>query len=432
MLPYAVGARVRIPIRLGGPQIYRRVMFMVAAILAVRALPAKALTLQNIIDDALKAGHASKMNRDQSTVFRAKVEQAYGAMGPQLKALGYQTKQDVSQSPRQSSDGTGLRLNLSQPILGLYKKQPVLAASSDMEAAFQAAINDNNMQLKLNIVEQYHSVLTAISDRDSYKETLSSAIQRVQETAQRVRVGRSRVSDLYAAKAQQAAAQAQYSQALASEQTARLNLAVMSGARPTIDLEDTVVLPAALEPAEYWLAFVEEHPALIAVKVQQTTTGSQLESIRRQRWPDLDLTSNYYLFRDEPLSKVKWDVGLQLTVSLFDGGVSTAQLREATAQASMVAEQVQEKRRILALKVQQNYELCASSLRQLPWLQEALKMAQKSFAAIDRDYKLGMATILEQIAASNAVAETKRQYNRQLYNAKASYLALRYNAGRPL
>lgn len=408
--------------------------FCVLSTISLLFLPLQVMgeTLNEVLDASMRASASTKINQSQASIYDARADQAGAIMMPQLKAIGSRSIQDVSQAQKLAADGTALRVNLTQPLMGLFKNQSAVAAVRDMATAFAASASDSELQLKLSIVDAYHAILTAISDREGYNESMTGATNRANATASRVKTGRSRASDLYAARAQMASAEALYEQSIAMESHARSNLAIISGLSATIPVVHSVVLPGALDALEIWLDGIENHPGVKYIAAQKAAAAMQVQAARRQRLPDLDFVSNYYLRRDAPYDKVRWDVGLQMTMPIYDGGLVTGKVTEVASQAEIYDVQLADKRRALALKIRQSYELCASSMRQLPALKEALSMSQKSFEAIDRDYKLGLATILEQIQAANAVADAKRQLNRQLMSAKANYAALKLNTGRAL
>jgi outer membrane protein len=271
-----------------------------------------------------------------------------------------------------------------------------------------------------------------MSDLQGYDEVQKIAAKRVKEISDRVKIGRSKPADLFAAQAQIASAEAQLEQAKTSVLTSRSTLAQISGLDLEADVIDQITLPPKVEPLELFLGAVGTLPSVKALEAQAEATDAQITAVRAQRIPELDLTANYYLKREERLKDVKWDVGLQLSWPIYDGGLISGRIREATAQKSLYTEQLSQKRRLSEMKIRQYHQMFESSLRTLPIFERAVTMAQKNHDAVAKDYRLGLANVLDLIQSSNSLAEAKRVFNRQTVNAKSLFVALKLAAGQGL
>jgi len=61
-------------------------------------------------------------------------------------------------------------------------------------------------------------------------------------------------------------------------------------------------------------------------------------------WPSLDLLGKYYTRRATFMKEIKWDVTLALSVPLFEGGRTTANMRRAASayrQSQLMLEELQ-------------------------------------------------------------------------------------------
>jgi outer membrane protein TolC len=59
-------------------------------------------------------------------------------------------------------------------------------------------------------------------------------------------------------------------------------------------------------------------------------------------------------------------------------------------------------------------------------------MAQKNYDALAKDYRSGLANLLDLIQSSNSLADAKRVFNRQIINAKSLLVSLKISAGQNL
>ena len=391
------------------------------------------LTIKNYLELAVEKNEVTRLNRAQKEQFEAKKDQALATVLPQLKLSGnYVQQQELAGTSPDDNKSSAAKVNLSQPLLGLYKGSKTLDVAKKQLKATELSGDDAVLQFKLSVNESFHSLISTMSDLEGYDEVQKIAAKRAKEISDRVKIGRSKPADLFAAQAQLASAEAQLEQAKTSVLTSRSNLAQISGLDLEADVVDQMTLPPKVEPLELFLGAVSTLPSVKALEAQAEATDAQLTAVRAQRIPELDLTANYYLKREERLKDVKWDVGLQLSWPIYDGGLISGRVREAAAQKSLYSEQLSQKRRLSEMKIRQHHQMFESSLRTLPIFERAVIMAQKNHDAVAKDYRLGLANVLDLIQSSNSLAEAKRVFNRQTVNAKSQFVALKLAAGQGL
>lgn len=393
---------------------------------------ATALGLKDFLNAAMTKNETSRINQTQKDQFAAKKDEAGATMMPQFKAIGAYVRQDVSQNSNINANSKSAKLNLTQPILGLYKNRSAVDYAQSQLDAIGYSGDDAVLQVKLSINDAFHSVLAAMSEVQTDEQVKDIADKRVKEVNSRVKIGRSRAADLYAAQAQLANAEAGLEQAKATEVNARNLLSQLSGLPAETAIADSTALPDHVDSVDRYVSAADALPGIRYLNAQRNATDLQIKSIRDQRLPDLDFVANYYLRRDEPLDNVKWDVGVQLTWAIYDGGLISAKVRESQAINQMYGIEADQKRRVVDLKIRQSYDQYVASLKQIPILEKSLNLAQKSYDAIEKDYRLGLTTILEVIQSYNTVSDAKRLYSHQLITAKSSLAALQLNAGQNL
>jgi outer membrane protein len=391
------------------------------------------LTIQDYLALAVQKNEVTRLNRAQKEQFEAKKDQALATVLPQLKLAGNYSQQQPSDGQVSTGNqSTTARLNLSQPLLGLYKGSKTLDVARKQLEATEFVGDDAILQFKLSVNEAFHAVISSISDLKGYEEVQRINAKRVKEISDRVKIGRSKPADLFAAQAQLATAEAQLEQARTSVYTSRSSLAQISSVAVDTELLDNVQLPTKLESLDKFLDGVERLPGVKALRAQTESSDAQITAIRAQRIPDLDLTANYYLKREDRLQDVKWDIGLQFNWPLYDGGLITGRVREAAAQKGLYSEQLSQKQRLVEMKIRQYHQMVEASLRTLPIFERAVSMAQKNYSTIAKDYRLGLANLLDLIQSSNSLADAKRVYNRQTVNAKSLWISLKLTAGQRL
>jgi len=391
------------------------------------------LMIKDYLELATQKNEVTRINASQKEQFEAKKDQALATVLPQLKLAGNYTQQEQPAGTKpEDAKSTTARVNLSQPLLGLYKGSKTLGAAKKQLEATELSGEDALLQFRLSVNDAFHAAITAEKDLDGYDDVQKIAAKRVKEISERVKIGRSKPADLYAAQAQLATADAQLEQAKTAVYTSKSALAQISGVEFEAEIFDGLNLPAKTDAVDNFLADVSKMPALKALEAQKEASAVQVDAIRAQRIPDIDLAANYYLQREKRLKDIKWDVGLQLNWPIYDGGMISGKVREASSQKAVYEEQLSQKRRLTELKIKQYHQMVEASLRQLPIFERAVTMAQKNYDSIAKDYRLGLATVLDLIQSSNALADARRALNRQTITAKSLFVALQLSSGRSL
>jgi outer membrane protein len=127
---------------------------------------------------------------------------------------------------------------------------------------------------------------------------------------------------------------------------------------------------------------------------------------------------------------VKWDLGLTLTLPLYQGGVVSSQVREAAAKV-----QEQELSSALAIKsaeqeIRSYYQQVTNGIEQMTSIKEGLEIAEKNYQEQNRDYRFGLSTNLDVLQALNVLQDTRRALDRTKYQTLTAWHMLQAAAGK--
>ena len=138
---------------------------------------------------------------------------------------------------------------------------------------------------------------------------------------------------------------------------------------------------------------------------------NDIQSSKKHFFPKLDLSSNLYVFKEGSTTyeASKWDVGLTLTIPLFEGGKSIAGLSEAVNKKLMAELDFQEAQRELKVEMRQSYDLFKKYQNQLSVNEKALALAKRSYDETLSDYRLGLVSNLDVLSSLNLYLDRKRE-----------------------
>lgn len=382
-----------------------------------------AVSLKEAYEQALQKNETVAVSQSETRQADERVAQGVGRVLPTVSLIGNYLRQDqgggASSAFTRADQGT-LRANLTQPIFRGFGEWSELNSRRALLRAQEQ--NEKGVRLTLmgNVAEAYYSVLQAESDRKDLEEQLDLTQKRVDELKGRVRIGRSRQGELLTAEAQRATLLAQKEQAELAVQTSRKNLAVVTRVAEETELVD--VPPAAVAPevmplAEA-LAYVEKRPDILAAKERVDSADSQVSVASSQHFPTLDFAANYYFKRTGILENSKWDLGLQFTLPLFQGGTVMAQTREASERRKGQELQLAALREDARRQITNGHATYVRSVSQLKAFDEAVRLSELNYKEQIKDFRNGLVDHLDVLTSLNSLEEVKRSRNRLRYQTE--------------
>lgn len=256
-----------------------------------------------------------------------------------------------------------------------------------------------------DVVSAYLDLLAVHHEMGIRQAILDTTDARIKELRQRERLGRSRRSELLAAESQRAQVAAQLDTARGTEALAQLKLRFLSGIED--DVAPAEVSPPAAEALDRYLEAARSRPDVEAARRSRDAAVYPVAIAARQRWPVVNLDGNYYLHRPPPQDMIKWDVSFSLSLPLYDGGITSAQVREAEAARRSAEAALTQALRQAGLDVRSAHRNLASALSVVAALEKAAELAAENARAQAEDYRLGLVTNLDVLGSISALQETR-------------------------
>jgi outer membrane protein len=358
-------------------------------------------------------------------------DEARATILPTISGVGTYTKIDppnaAGASPFLLTKQYSAAIRLNQPLFrgGLvsayeFAKENVLLAKYQQDAT---AIN-----LYQLVINAYYNLAIAQLDVKNVKDLLKYSRERVDEIRGRTKIGRSRQGELVEAQAQLHIADSQYQQTLLnlqqSEKTFEFYTNIESG-----KLVVPTELPKLEGPVGEYIMKVRNRPDIKAIRQQVNLAEQQINIAKGSHYPQVDLTSNYYLDRTGVLETSEWDVGVAVVVPLFQGGAVSAQVKQATESKRIAELTSRESIRAAERDITINYQNFLQIKLQLNSLKEALSKAEEVYKLNKKDYQYGLVTNLDVLQSLNVFIETKRTYDNLISLGHLNYKNLQALTG---
>ena len=313
------------------------------------------------------------------------------------------------------------------------------AAARTLEAAL--ASHDAALQKALdNVVQAYFDALTARASMEVRRDATQLAQLTFDATLRRETSGASPVGDTLQARAALAKARLAAQRATGDYRKALSVVMYAAGLPPEGQLqlaeEQEAPHDDAVADLAQWLAeAAASHPAILAAKAQLRAAEANVEVVRAQGLPTLEVTGHFYQngYPNQGMQSTRSNtttVGLALTIPLFDGFTRTYQVRRAQAQVEQSRAQLQEARLETLTTVVKDHADAVAALGNLASSSDWLAAATDAVASAKRRYERGAGDVLELLTAEAALGDARLERARCVSEWRAARLKLIADAGR--
>ena len=368
-------------------------------------LEAQAVTLGESFNSALLNNQTDNINESrlkQSLELRTRGQ---GSYYPTLSIRGTYLKQE------KFDDQKTLGLNLTTSLYNGGRDRQLI---KNAEASIKIAENQKQLDrvsLYMDVIDTYYTYLINLNDIKNLELLKKQSQERADEIRRRLQIGKSRRGELLQAEAQLASVDAQTfdGQGLLKESEARFYILTGLEKKQMMDLKfDDKISEKKLD--EYIeMAMAREDFQNKRLEIQQFEGDVKISKGRYL--PTLDLLSNYYAIKEGGSTSSRnsdWDVGLNLTIPLYEGGVSQAFVRESVAKAQSARYQLSDYQKMVTMEVTARYEMFHRYYDQIKAFDSALEKAKRSYDETLKDYRLGLVTNLDVLSSLNLYLNSKR------------------------
>jgi len=400
---------------------------------AAVAEPVEPMSLDQYYEAALKRSEVIGSRRELINQAEEQYKQARAARLPSLSGVATYTQLDSSSTapstPSTQPNQTVARLTVTQPLFRGFREFAALRQSKALVSAQDDEYRHARVLLYEDVVQNFYTVLSLERDLDNYAEEINQNLAREKDLQARVRIGKSRRSEVLNVEAAVSSLRAQVEQIHAQLQAARENLAFLSGRDARTPLRDDQPTVYQVEPVDTYLARLDQRPDIGASEQRYVAAKENVAVAKGERLPSVDLSGNYYLERPGYYKDINWDVQLSMTIPLYAGGSVKSKIREAVSQRMQAELALSETRRQAAQEIRSAHSAVVFDLAQRDALENSTNAADKSYQAQLRDYRLGLVTNLDVLQALTALQQNRRALDRVRLSTKLDFLKLQAVSG---
>lgn len=396
---------------------------------------ASSFTLSALYEKASKQSEAIKRDEASVQIAEASYRKALSALYPVLdlnvteefrNSSSFQIDR-ASQSSRQDQFEIGFRI--SQPLFRGFRDLFLKDAAKKSIEAESLILERNKEILYGKVAELYFQALLYEADIETLLETEKTLSSRVKELSEWLALGKSKESEKLVAESDLASSRVSVAESKRLLAATKEALAFISGVPSReISLNKKITLPA-LEPLESYLSTGRSRADIEATRVKVDAQKLIVKATERERWPEVNLEGNSYTFQS-PEERRDWDVAIRLSFPIFEGGLTQARVAEEDAKLRREILNLEEIERKREEEIRISYVSIEGSINERQALGMLLGAAKKNLSAQQEDYKLGIVTNLDVLAAIRQLQDAKRRVSENEIRSMLEFERLTVASGR--
>ena len=415
--------------------------------LIIVSLPAQAANLFEIYRLAQSNDPTFEAARYGFAAAQQKVPQARAGLLPVLKLNGNDTQNKASSefsnfpTVKRDINSWSWSLQLTQPLLRVqniyaYNESELLVE----QARAQYALAEQDLILR--VTQAYFDVLVVQEGIEVADTQLKAAEEQLSLAKRGFEAGANTITDVHEAKSRADLARSQRISNLneLDARHAELEKVVGQETKTLAALQPVVVVPRPQpDNARAWIEHARENnPAVLAPKAALGAAEVAVRKIRAEYAPTLDLVASHGKNYSSGNASTPSDfetrtdsrqLGLQLTVPLFSGGVTNSRVSEAIANVGKAAAQLEVARRQSGTDARQAYSAIVNGMAQIEALESAVESSNSAVKGNKVGYKLGIHMNIDVLNAEQQLYTAQRDLVKARYATLFQGLKLKAAAG---
>lgn len=354
-----------------------------------------------------------------------------------LDANVRQNDADIKGGANTDYSSQGYSLNLLQPIY--HRDYWVQLSQADTRIAqADAELEAAKQDLIKRVAQAYFDLLAAQDNLEFAQAEKEATSQQLHQTKQRFEVGLTAITDVHEAQAGYDTAVATVIAAQNQVDNAIEALHELTGQehRDLVPVAEEIPLVTP-EPADIdqWVdAALKQNLQLLAAQAASRTAEEEIKRRSAGHYPTFDLVAShsYSDNSDEPTfgnERTDNRIGVQLSLPIYSGGLTTSQTREARYLYNQAIENVETQRRSTIRQTREAYLAVVTGISQVQARKQALTSAETALEATQAGFDVGTRTAVDVLNSTRDRFLARQNYAVSRYDYIIATLALKLFSG---
>lgn len=419
-----------------------------AAVAAALALPAWCMDLAEAYRLALVQDATIRESRAAARAVGELLPQARAQFLPNISAAaGYGRNQLEITGPdlfgRTTSDferyrSSDTQLQLRQPILRKQLHAQYALAKAQVADA-NAQLDRDEQQLVMRVTEAYFNALFAQDQLALVQLQEASYAAQLDAARKAFAAGAGTRTDIDEAQSRLDLAVAQELEARQNVDAMRKKLQAIINQPVTqlapVDVGRMELAPPVPDSLDRWTQLAEDaSPEVGSARAQIEVARADIDKAKSGHYPTLDLVASLARTASENLTNVRnkyyqKQIAVQLSVPLYAGGYVDSQVRQALASLDRAESRLEEVRRDLGVRVNQEFRGVTEGVLKVRALEQAVRSSEQLVLSSRRSFEAGARTRLDILNAEAQAGQARRDLAQARFVYLLSRVRLRALAG---
>ena len=401
------------------------------------------MNLLSLYQEALRNDSLLSSARFQNEATQELITQGKSLFLPSISVNASFDKQDKERkfltSSLPSNDLlSGKKTNYNTYNYGVTVKQPLFnysAYAQYKKILTQIDLSDKQLiktqqDLIFRISKIYFETLLAKDQVDLFQYQRASIQEQLSKAEVQFEAGLISVTDINEAKTKKALIEAQQIGAIQKLKIKKREIQLITGKLPgkLTPLNPVITFTEVDNLADNWILIAQENNLELQIKKDELKIAErEIDSRRSDHYPTIDAIANrsrnwdkggypYGAIKNEGMRSYSDTIGVEISIPIFSGGMTSSKVREAVLLKSKLEEDVEYLRRGVELKVRDYYLSLQTNFSEISAYQQAMEAATLQLESTKLGFQEGLRNSVEVLDSQQI-----------LFNAKLNILESRYN-----
>lgn len=411
-------------------------------------------SLEDLYKIALERSERIKISEEDLFIAQKGKDKAVAALMPKLSGFGSYTKYTEDKYSSSStliqpedSKSWGVRLDQSFSMSG--REVTAFNISKENIERNKYELHAVKEEYLLSVSASYYEVLRAKKALDIAKANVERLTKHRDAASVRLKVGEVTKTALLRAEAELSGAQSEEIKAKNALELAKAVLARIVGITRDYNLKDPehlgvdnllspeldlMTVSCQLEPMNCFKTIaLSERVELKGLELQKKIGQEQVKYTQGSHWPALSIEGVYSRKDEDPsastLNKESAYGGFKISIPIFEGGLRTAEVKEAEARQRQAALLYEDKKKSIDIEVESAYLDLITQKGIMEKFGAQLTFAEDNYKAVSKQFEFGLASSIDVMDANTLLVTAERQLTDARYSYQLSRLKLKRSTG---
>ena len=179
---------------------------------------------------------------------------------------------------------------------------------------------------------------------------------------------------------------------------------------------------------------MEQNPQILAAIAATRAARQEIEIQRSGHFPTVDLTASHARRNNNfgglvPLERNDSEVGLEVVLPVFQGGLVSSQTRESRSRYEQTQDEMIRVRREVERQSRDSFRGVETEISRVKALKQAVLSNEKALEASEAGFEVGTRTIVDVLDSQRELLRVRRDHARSRYDYLLNTLTLKQAAG---